>query len=320
MKKLRCAILDDYQHAALAMADWSILAEQVEVQVFSNYFSEQAALVQAIHDCEIVVIMRERTPFKADLLAQLPKLKLLITSGMRNASIDVAAAQAQGVVVCGTASRSEPPAELTWALILGLARQIVPENLALRTNGPWQQSVGMDLAGQRLGLLGLGKIGSNVAKVAQAFGMDVLAWSQNLTAERTQALGVQLAESKEQLLEQSDIVSIHLVLGERTRGLIGVAELQRMRRHAYLINTSRAAIVDQAALIQALEQGWIGGAGLDVFEVEPLPAQHPFRSLPNVLATPHLGYVSQRNYKAYFGEAIEDIQAFLAGSPIRQLS
>ncbi|ABX04668.1 MAG TPA: D-2-hydroxyacid dehydrogenase family protein [Herpetosiphon sp.] len=320
MTKLRCAILDDYQHAALAMADWSVVAEQVEVEIFSNYFSEQTALIQAIHDCEIVVIMRERTPFKADLLAQLPNLKLLITSGMRNASIDVAAAQAQGVVVCGTASRSEPPAELTWALILGLARQIVPENLALRTNGPWQQSVGMDLAGQRLGLLGLGKIGSNVAKVAQAFGMDVLAWSQNLTAERTQALGVQLAVSKEQLLEQSDIVSIHLVLGERTHGLIGAAELQRMRRHAYLINTSRAAIVDQAALIQALEQGWIGGAGLDVFEIEPLPAQHPFRSLPNVLATPHLGYVSQRNYKAYFGEAIEDIQAFLAGAPIRQLS
>jgi len=172
----------------------------------------------------------------------------------------------------------------------------------------------------RASVLGLGKIGSNVAKVAQAFGMDVLAWSQNLTAERTQALGVQLAVSKEQLLEQSDIVSIHLVLGERTHGLIGAAELQRMRRHAYLINTSRAAIVDQAALIQALEQGWIGGAGLDVFEIEPLPAQHPFRSLPNVLATPHLGYVSQRNYKAYFGEAIEDIQAFLAGAPIRQLS
>ena len=320
MTKLRCAILDDYQHAALAMADWSALAEQVDVQVFSNYFGEQTALVNAIHDCEIVVIMRERTPFKANLLAQLPNLKLLITSGMRNASIDVAAAHAQGVVVCGTASRSEPPAELTWALILGLARQIVPENVALRTNGPWQQSVGMDLAGQRLGLLGLGKIGSNVAKVAQAFGMDVLAWSQNLTAERTQALGVQLAESKEQLLAESDIVSIHLVLGERTRGLIGAAELQRMRRHAYLINTSRAAIVDQAALIQALEQGWIGGAGLDVFEIEPLPAQHPFRSLPNVLATPHLGYVSQRNYKAYFGEAIEDIQAFLAGAPIRQLS
>ncbi|GAA5531152.1 D-2-hydroxyacid dehydrogenase family protein [Herpetosiphon gulosus] len=320
MSKLRCAILDDYQHAALAMADWSVLAEQLDIQVFSSHFSEQAALVQAIHDCEIVVIMRERTPFKADLLAQLPKLKLLITSGMRNASIDVAAAQTQGVVVCGTATHPEPPAELTWALILGLARQIVPENLALRTNGPWQQSIGMDLAGQRLGLLGLGKIGSKIAKVAQAFGMDVLAWSQNLTLEHTQALGVQLAESKAQLLEQSDIVSIHLVLSERTRGLIGVAELQRMRRHAYLINTSRAAIVDQAALIHALEQGWIGGAGLDVFEIEPLPGQHPFRTLPNVLATPHIGYVTQRNYQTYFGEAIEDIQAFLAGTPIRQLS
>lgn len=320
MSKLRCAILDDYQQAALTMADWSVLAEQLDIHVFSSHFSEQAALVQAIHACEIVVIMRERTPFKADLLAQLPNLKLLITSGMRNASIDVVAAHAQGVVVCGTATHPEPPAELTWALILGLARQIVPENLAFRANGPWQQSIGMDLAGQRLGLLGLGKIGSKIAKVAQAFGMDVLAWSQNLTLEQTQALGVQLAESKAQLLEQSDIVSIHLVLSERTRGLIGAAELQRMRRHAYLINTSRAAIVDQAALIHALEQGWIGGAGLDVFEIEPLPAQHPFRTLPNVLATPHIGYVTQRNYQTYFGEALEDIQAFLAGTPIRQLS
>ncbi len=318
--KLQCAILDDYQDVALTMADWSVIADQVDLRVFSNYFSDQAALVQAIGDCEIVVMMRERTPFKAPLLAQLPKLKLLVTTGMRNASIDLAAAKAQGIVVCGTATYPEPPVEITWALILGLARQIVPENLAFRNNGPWQHTIGMDLAGQTLGLLGLGKLGSKVALIAQAFGMNVLAWSHNLTEERTQALGVQLAESKEQLLAQSDIVSIHLVLSDRTRGLLGTAELQHMRRTAYLINTSRAPIVDQAALITALEQGWIAGAGLDVFDQEPLPADHRLRSLPNVLATPHLGYVTHRNYRAYFGEALGDIQAFLTGTPIRQIS
>ena len=318
--KLQCAILDDYQHVALTMADWSILAEQVELHLFSKHFSDQAELVQAIGSCEIVVIMRERTAFKADLLAQLPKLKLLITSGMRNASIDLAAAKAQGIIVCGTATYPEPPAELTWALILGLARHIVSENLALRNNGPWQSSMGMDLAGQRLGLIGLGKIGSQIARVAQAFGMQVLAWSQNLTEAQTQALGVERAASKQQLLAQSDIVSIHLVLSDRTRGLLGAAELQQMRRTAYLINTSRAAIVDQTALITALEQGWIAGAGLDVFDCEPLPIDHAFRRLPNVLATPHIGYVTQRNYRAYFGEAVENIQAFLAGTPIRHIN
>ncbi|WP_110514345.1 D-2-hydroxyacid dehydrogenase family protein [Herpetosiphon llansteffanensis] len=318
--KLQCAILDDYQQVALTMADWSGIADQVDVRVFSEHFSDQAALVQAIGDCEIVVMMRERTPFKADLLAQLPKLKLLVTTGMRNASIDLAAAKAQGIIVCGTATYPEPPVEITWALILGLARQIVPENLAFRNNGPWQHTMGMDLAGQTLGLLGLGKLGSKVALIAKAFGMHVLAWSQNLSAEHAQALGVQRAESKEQLLNESDIVSIHLVLSERTRGLIGAAELQQMRRTAYLINTSRGPIVDEAALISALEQGWIAGAGLDVFDQEPLPADHRLRRLPNLLATPHLGYVTQRNYRAYFGEALEDIQAFLAGSPLRQIN
>lgn len=319
MSKLRCALLDDYQKVALGMADWPSIAGAVEVVPLHRRFEDEDDLVAAIGDCEIVVIMRERTPFRAPLFARLPRLKLLVTTGMRNASIDLTAAAERGVVVCGTASRTEPPAELTWALILGLARHLVPENNALRGNGPWQSTVGMDLQGRRLGLLGLGKIGSRVARVGLAFGMDVVAWSQNLTRERTEAVGVGLAASKEELLESSDAVSIHLVLSARTRGLIGAAELRRMRPTACLINTSRAPIVDREALVEALRGGWIAGAGLDVFETEPLPADDPLRSLPNVLATPHLGYVTQGNYGVYYREALEDIQAFLAGSPIRRL-
>ncbi|HYF65543.1 MAG TPA: D-2-hydroxyacid dehydrogenase family protein [Herpetosiphonaceae bacterium] len=317
--KLRCAILDDYQQVGLTMADWSPLAYAVDVTAFPDHFGDEASLVEAISDCEIVVIMRERTPFRAALFARLPRLKLLITTGMRNGAIDLAAAAAHGVVVCGTASGSEPPAELTWALILGLARQLVPENQALRTNGSWQSTIGMDLKGSRLGILGLGKIGSQVAWVGQAFGMEVLAWSPHLTAERAATAGVELAESKAALLERSDIVTIHMVLSERTRELIGAEDLRRMQATAYLINTSRAGLVDQAALLDALRQGWIAGAGLDVFDLEPLPPDAPLRRLPNVLATPHLGYVSQSNYRRYFREAVEDIQAFLNGTPLRRI-
>lgn len=317
MKK--CVILDDYQNAALRMADWSVLADRVEVVALHEHIEDEDALVAALADAEIVVIMRERTPFRARLFERLPALRLLITSGMRNASIDVAAAHARGVVVCGTASSSEPPTELTWALILGLARGISVENAALRADGPWQSTVGADLHGRTLGLLGLGKIGTRVAAIGKAFGMHVVAWSPNLTRERTDAAGVTLAESKRALLEAADIVSIHLVLGERTRHLLGADELARMKPDALLINTSRAAIVDQEALIDALGAGRLAGAGLDVFDIEPLPAGHPFRTLPNVLATPHLGYVTRRNYSAYFGEAIEDIEAWMHGAPVRVL-
>jgi phosphoglycerate dehydrogenase-like enzyme len=320
MMKMQCAVLDDYQNAALALADWAALAEQVEVKAFRQHFDREDDLVGAIRECQIVVIMRERTPFGGSLFARLPNLKLLITSGMRNAAIDLAAAAARGVVVCGTKSSSEPPTELTWALILGLARNIVQESNALRSGGPWQSTVGADLHGKQLGLLGLGKIGSRMAKIGAAFGMNVVAWSRNLTREQAEAAGARLAASKEELLETSDFVSIHLVLGERTRGLIGAAELARMRPTAYLINTSRAAIVDQTALVEALRAGRIAGAGLDVFDTEPLPANDVLRTLPNVLATPHLGYVSRNNYSAYFQEAVEDIRAFLAGAPIRTLS
>ncbi|MEV0601597.1 D-2-hydroxyacid dehydrogenase family protein [Streptomyces sp. NPDC050315] len=317
--KLRCAVLDDYQGVALSMADWSAVAEDVDVRVVREYIGDRDRLVEAVGDCEILVVMRERTPFPEELFARLPRLRLLITSGMRNAAIDLAAAARHGVTVCGTASNTEPPVELTWALLLGLARGLVQENTALREGGPWQSTVGADLYGRRLGILGLGKTGTRVAAVGQAFGMDVAAWSQNLTEERARAAGVQRLASKEELLESSDFVSVHLVLGERTRGLLGAAELRRMRPTAYLVNTSRAAIVDQDALAEALRGGWIAGAGVDVFDQEPLPAGHSYRSLPNLLATPHLGYVTRRNYEGYFQQAVEDIAAFVAGAPVRQL-
>lgn len=316
---MQCAVLDDYQQAALSLTDWSSLSRAVQVKAFSQHFQSENALAEAIKDFDIVVIMRERTPFRASLFARLPRLKLLVTTGMRNASVDLAAAAAHGVTVCGTASSSTPPVELTWALLLGLVRNLVGENSALRSGGPWQSSVGVDLYGKRLGLLGLGKIGSRVARVGLAFDMEVIAWSQNLTEERTEAVGVQLAASKEALLESSDFVSVHLVLSEQTKGLIGAAELARMRPSAYLINTSRSQIVDQDALVEALRKGQIAGAGLDVFDTEPLPEGHVIRDLPNVLATPHLGYVTESNYRTYYREAVEDIQAFLAGSVIRVL-
>lgn len=314
-----CLILDDYQQAALSLADWSRLSDRVAVSAIPEHIADRDALVARIAQAEILVIMRERTPFPAALLARLPRLELLVTSGPRNLAIDLDAATARGVTVCGTASSPSPPTELTWALILSLARHLPRENQALRTGGPWQSTIGTDLAGATLGILGLGKIGARVAAIGRAFGMRVIAWSQNLDAGRAAAAGVELAASKEALLEASDVVTIHLVLGERTRGLLGEAELRRMRRSAYLVNTSRAPIVDQAALRRALDEGWIAGAGLDVFETEPLPADDPFRRRPNVLALPHLGYVTRDNYRTFFTQAVEDIEAWLAGAPIRTL-
>lgn len=317
--RLRCAVLDDFQNVATEVADWSPLADDVEVVPFSTHFPDEDSLAAALADFDIVVTLRERVPFPASLIARLPRLRLLIASGMRNTVIDYAAAEAHGVTVCGTASTSTPPVELTWALLLGLARGLVEESNALRSGGPWQQTVGADLHGRRLGLLGLGKIGSRVARVGLAFGMHVTAWSQNLTKEYADEVGVHLAASKEDLLADSDFVSIHLALGDRTRGLLGPAEIALLQPTAYLINTSRAAIVDQDALLGALHEGRIAGAGVDVFDIEPLPADHPMRTAPRLLATPHLGYVSQANYATYYGQAVEDIQAYLAGSPVRRL-
>jgi phosphoglycerate dehydrogenase-like enzyme len=316
MKK--CVILDDYQGVTLQYADWNALADRVAVTSLREHIGDEDVLVDRLADADIVVIMRERTPFPASLFKRLPKLRLLVTSGMRNAAIDLEAAG--DVTVCGTGSSSAPPAELTWGLILNLARQISFENAQMRQNGPWQSTVGVDLHGRHLGIIGLGKIGTRVAQIGQAFGMHVSAWSPNLTDARAAVAGVQRMASREELLESSDFVTIHLVLAPATRGIIGATELRRMRPSAFLINTSRAALVDQAALIQALEKNWIAGAALDVFDTEPLPAEHPFRRLPNVLTTPHLGYVSEDNYRTYFTEAVEDIEAWLAGSPIRRLN
>ncbi|MEV8086368.1 D-2-hydroxyacid dehydrogenase family protein [Streptomyces nigra] len=317
--RLRCALLDDFQDVATGIVDWSPLAEDVELVPFTEHFPDEDTLAAALADFDIVVTLRERVPFPASLLARLPRLKLLIASGMRNSVIDYAAAEVHGVTVCGTASFSTPPVELTWALLLGLARGIVEESQALRTGGPWQNTVGADLHGRRLGLLGLGKIGSRVAQIGLAFGMRVTAWSQNLTKEYADEVGVHLAAGKEELLADSDFVSVHLALSDRTRGLLGAPELALLKPTAYLINTSRAAIVDQDALLAALHEGRIAGAGVDVFDVEPLPADHPMRTAPRLLATPHLGYVSRANYRTYYAQAVENIQAYLAGSPVRRL-
>jgi phosphoglycerate dehydrogenase-like enzyme len=317
---LRCAVLDDYQGVALSMADWSPVADRVEVTAFTEHQTDSEELVAALADVDIVVVMRERTPLPAPVFAGLPRLRLVVTTGMRNSAIDLPAAAAHGVLVCGTASSPVPPTELTWALILGLARNLAAENAAFHAGGRWQSTVGVELAGRRLGLLGLGRIGSRVARIGSAFGMDVVAWSQHLSRERTDELGVTLAPSLVELLATSDVVSIHLALGERTRGLLGRDELARMRPSAFLVNTSRSAIVDGPALVDALVQGRIAGAGLDVFDREPLPADDVLRTLPTVLATPHLGYVAVDNYRTYFREAVEDIAAFLAGTPIRTLS
>lgn len=317
---LTCVILDDYQGVALTSADWSTLTDRVAITAVLEHVDDTEALVEMLTAAEIVVVMRERTPFGADLIARLPRLKLIITSGMRNASIDLAAAKRRGITVCGTGSSSTPPAELTWTLILGLARHLQIEAPAFRSNGPWQSTIGVDLAGQTLGLVGLGKIGTQVARVGQAFGMNVQAWSPHLTDERAGTAGVRRVSSMQELLRSSDVISLHLVLGHRTRGLIDADSLAECRPHTLLINTSRAGLVDQDALVRALRSGSIAGAGLDVFDQEPLPHDHPYRTLPNVLATPHLGYVTEGNYRSYFVEAVEDIEAFLANTPIRELS
>ncbi|MFE3373272.1 D-2-hydroxyacid dehydrogenase family protein [Streptomyces sp. NPDC059173] len=317
--KLRCAVIEDFQSVATTVVDWSPVTDDVEIVTFTGHLATVDEAAAALDGFDIVVTLRERVPFPAELFDRLPRLGLLVASGMRNSVIDFDAARRHGVEVCGTASSSTPPVELTWALLLGLARGIVPEATALRTGGAWQSTLGADLHGRRLGLLGLGKIGARVAQVGLAFGMDVVAWSRNLTKERADEAGVQLAASKEDLLASSDFVSVHLALGERTRGLIGAAELALMRPTAYLVNTSRAAIVDTAALLTALRDGEIAGAAIDVFDVEPLPADDPVRTAPRLLATPHLGYVSRANYETYYGQAVEDIRAFLDGRPVRRL-
>ena len=316
---MRVAILDDYQGAALRFGDWDAVRAKADVTAYSNHLAEDADLVDRLGDAEIVVAMRERTPFSRTLLERLPNLRLLITTGMRNASIDMEAARDAGVTVCGTRGLGYPTAELTWGLILALMRRIPREHAAIRA-GDWQIDLGEGLQGKTLGLLGLGRLGSQVARVGVAFGMEVLAWSENLTAARTDEVGVSLAASKAELLERSDVATIHLVLSDRTRGLIGARELGLMPGTSYLINTSRGPIVDESALVEALRSGSIAGAALDVFDQEPLSAAHPFLSLDNVVLTPHVGYVTKESYEVFFVDVVDDILAFLADDPVRVLN
>ncbi len=315
---MRVAILDDYQGVALAMADWAAGLPGAEVVAFADHVDGEEELVGRLAGFDVVVAMRERTAFPRPVLERLADLRLLVTTGMRNASIDLDAASAAGIVVCGTGGSSSAAAELTWGLLLALARRIPAEDARVRAGG-WQASVGADLAGTTLGLVGLGRLGSRVARYGLAFGMDVAAWSPHLTAARAEAAGARLV-AKEQLFASSDVVSIHLVLAPATRGLVGEAELRSMRPTAYLINTSRGPIVEEAALLRALHEGWIAGAGLDVFDVEPLPPDHPWRRAPRCILTPHLGYVTDAAYRTYFADALEDIQAYTAGAPLRVLA
>jgi phosphoglycerate dehydrogenase-like enzyme len=313
----RVAILDDYQDVAGRLADWKSLP--TEVVVFRDHLSDESKVAARLADFDVVVAMRERTPFPRSLFERLPRLRLLVTTGMRNASIDLRAAADRGVVVSGTAGLPSPTAELTWALILALVRHVPREDRATR-EGRWQETLGTTLKGRTLGVLGLGQLGSRVARVGKAFEMDVIAWSQNLTGERAAAVGATLAGSRDELLARADIVTIHLVLSDRTRGLVGARELGLMRPTAYLVNTSRGPIVDEGALIATLRAGKIAGAGLDVYDEEPLPADHPLRRLPNTVITPHLGYVTEETYQIFYSQALEDIRAFLAGAPVRVLS
>lgn len=312
----RIAVLDDHQGVALTSADWSRLPAGCTVDVARERLVGED-LVAFLDGARAVVVMRERTRVDAALLDRLPALELVVTTGMRNAAIDVRAAAERGVTVCGTRALAGPATELTWALILGALRRI-PEEVAAMRDGAWQTTVGQELEGRTLGLLGLGHIGRRMARVAHAFDMRVTAWSPNLTPERAAEAGAAFVE-KEQLFATADVVSVHLKLGDRSRGLVGAAELRAMRPDAWLVNTSRGPIVDQAALLTAVREGWIAGAALDVYDEEPLPADHPLRNTPGILATGHLGYVTAGNYRIYYADAVEDVAAFLAGSPVRRL-
>lgn len=314
---VRVALLDDYQDVALRMADWSALAG-VRTEAFHDHLGAEHALTDRLGPFDVIVAMRERTPFPSSLLARLSALRLLITTGMSNASIDLDGATRLGIVVCGTDGLGYPTAELTWGLILALARHIPREGRAIRT-GHWQTTVGVGLRGKTLGVVGLGRLGSQVAALGGAFGMAVLAWSQNLTPARAAECGAGFVPRHE-LLARSDVVTIHLKLSPRTAGMIGARELGLMKRTAFLVNTSRGQIVEERALLQALTEGTIAGAALDVFDNEPLPADHPFRRMENVVITPHLGYVTRENYEVFYRGAAEDVRAYLAGSPVRVLN
>jgi phosphoglycerate dehydrogenase-like enzyme len=315
---MRLSILDDYQGVALEMADWSPIQGRVDIAVEGKPFATEDEAARALADSEIVAAMRERTPFPRTLVERLPKLKLLITTGMRNASFDLAALRDRGVVVCGTEGGGLDTAELAWGLILGAARRIAEDHHSMR-EGLWQTRIGNRIEGKTLGVLGLGRLGGAVARVGLAFNMKVVAWSPNLTAERAASVGVERVD-KEGLLRRSDVLSVHLVLSPRSRGLLGRNDIALMKTNAILVNTSRGPIVDTDAVIEALEAGRLGYAAFDVYDREPLPADHPLRRAPNVLLTPHIGYVTEENYRSSYPQIVENVVAFLDGAPVRVIS
>lgn len=311
----RIVLLDDYQGVALDYGGWDRVPDEWQVVALEQHIDDAEELVEALSDAEIVVAMRERTPFPAAILDRLPDLKLLITTGMGNVAIDVAAARRNGVVVCGTGIKKAPTAELSWGLILALLRSIPAEHAGMREGG-WQTTIGGDLDGATLGLVGLGRLGTRMARIGAAFGMEVLAWSQNLDPATAREAGVEPVE-KLALFERADVVSVHYRLSERSRGLVGAAEIGAMKPSAYLVNTSRGPLVDTDALVAALERGAIAGAGIDVYDTEPLPADHPLRRTPRTVLTPHLGYVTEDTYDTFFSDAVEDVLAYLDGAPLR---
>lgn len=307
--KYKIAVLDDYQNAALESADWSVIRDRADITVFQDHLNDTDAVIERLLPFDIVCVMRERTPLPRNLVERLPNLKFIASTGPVNASTDVVAAADRGIVVSHTGYRSDPAIDLTWALILASARNIVAESNSMRSAG-WQRTVGTELRGKTLGVLGLGRVGSEVARIGRAFGMDLIAWSQNMTPEAAHAAGAVLV-SKDELFEQADILTIHLVLSDRTRSLVGAAELAKMKPTARLINAARGPIVDEQALISAVRNKQIAGAAIDVFDIEPLPASHPFRTLDNVLVTPHIGYVSQGLYRTFYEDSVSNIRKWL---------
>jgi D-3-phosphoglycerate dehydrogenase len=319
MTRLRCAILDDYLNLALSLADWSKVSDRVDVTVFNEPFASVEAAASALKDFEIICARRERTPFPRALFAVLPKLKLLITSGMRNASFDMEAAKDHKVVLCGTQWARDPTAPLAMGMILELTRNIGRESARMHAGAPLQKFVGIEIEGKTLGVVGLGKLGAKVAGLAKAFGMNVIAWSPNLTPERCKEAGVGYA-TKEELFSTADVITVHMVLSQRSRGLVGAADLARMKPTSYLVNTARGPIVDEAALLATMQQKKIAGAAIDVYSVEPLPVDHPFRKLDNMVLTPHLGYVTEESFRNHYNQMVEGIDAWLKGEPLRRLA
>jgi len=319
MTRLRCAILDDYFKLSLTSADWSKITDRVDLTVFEAPFASQDDAAAKLKDFEIILAMRERTPFPRAMFERLPNLKLLITSGMRNAAIDFEAAKSHNVVLCGTTFARHPTAPLTMGLILELTRNVGRENARMHAGVPWQSLLGIEIEGRTLGVIGLGKLGTKVAKLGQAFGMNVIAWSPNLTTEKCKEAGVTYA-SKDELFKTADVITIHVVMSQRSRGLVGAEDLARMKPTAYLVNTARGPIVDEAALLDALQKKRIAGAGIDVFSVEPLPVDHPFRKLDNMVITPHLGYATEENFRGHYTQMVEGIDAWFKGELPRRLA